>query len=69
MKPEDADLLARYQNYAKSSINNKLNGFDDPEATLEKSESYLTKALQREILKLTSDKKLSEQEALERILS
>lgn len=45
MKPEDADLLARYQNYAKSSINNKLNGFDEPEAKLEKSESYLTKAL------------------------
>ena len=70
MKPQDAEILARYQNYAKSSINNNFNGFDDDsQASLEKSESYLAKALGREISKMTSGNQMSENEALEKIIS
>ena len=66
MKPNDAELLARYQNYAKSSINNKLNGFDESsESQLEKSESFLVKALSSEISRMMKDSKISESEALQ----
>ena len=70
MKPQDAEILARYQNYAKSSIKSKICGFDgDSEALLEKSESYLAKALGREISKVASENNMSENEALEKILN
>jgi hypothetical protein len=70
LKPNDAELLARYQNYAIASINNKLNGFDESsEALLEKSESYLAKALSREVSKLMKESNSSEQEAIEKVIS
>ena len=67
MHPSDAESLLRYQNYSKRVLDTKVNGED--EALLEKSESYLTAAFDRQIKRVQQEKSCSEREATTIVLS
>ena len=60
---KDPEALAKYQNYCKSAVNQKLNSSNSSSTTLEESESFLTAAFQREAQKLSKTQGISEQEA------
>lgn len=60
---KDPEALAKYQNYCKSSVNQKLNSSDSSLTTLEESESFLTAAFKREAQKVVQAHGMSQEEA------
>jgi len=61
---KDPEALAKYQNYCKSAVNQKLNSSNSSPTSLEESESFLTAAFKREAQNIVKTQGVSQQEAM-----